>query len=939
MRHISTVFIIILAALLSCDRLLARPTTAYEAEQVVNGWLKADSRPLGTILGRTVSKIETFVNDSSQTIYYIVYIEPSGFVIISADNSVEPIIGFTNQGKFEPSPDNPLWALVHKDLNGRIAATQRSIGPSGTVENTNASSARRKWEHFINLAANDEGGLKLMGLNCLNDIRVIPFLQSQWGQTTVCGENCFNYYSPNNYPCGCLATTLAQLMRYFEHPTDGIGQKEFMVAVDNKVETYSTLGGDENGGPYNWSDMVLKPHLNCDTLTIEQRKAIGALCLDAGIAMHMQYSPEGSGALMSDTMIALLETFHYNNVVMGYNLGDDIGSGLYEMLNPCLDAKSPVLLGIQNDLGYDTGHAVLCDGYGYNSSTLYYHVNLGWNGIYDAWYNLPVIDVDMEYKTIISCLYNISTSGEGEIISGRVLYPEGNPIANATVFAKSGTQNPHTALTDNRGIYAFQGLKSDTTYRVWAEKEGYIFSRRAVATGTSQTGRKTAGNCWGIDFYPDIILDPQPISPLYVDNDAPGDPGPDDTTISDPFEDGSSEHPFDNIQEAIDIAEPGGTIFVLHGTYTGAGNRALDFKGKRIIVTSTDPNDPDVVAETKIDCNASEADQNCGFMFQSYETPQSILAGLTITGGYNSVGGGIICESCAAPTVMNCIFRDNQATYGGAIYIGNAGPRIINCQFNNNQADAGGAIYNFAEATDCNSILDNCLFLGNNATQNGGAVYNNGQVNSVFTNCVFTENTSSGGGGVVRNNYSTNLIFNNCIFNKNQAQNYGGVIRNSGDINVTINNCTFSANSAGFGGSSLACTVDDKGEGGTSSLRVINSIFYDGGNEIFNGDNSKITITYSNIQNSNGTGPWLGEGNFYADPCFADADNGDFHLKSQAGRYYSKSKSWVIDDLTSPCIDAGDTNSPIRDEPLPNGDIINMGAYGGTVEASKSSSI
>ena len=110
-------------------------------------------------------------------------------------------------------------------------------------------------------------------------------------------------------------------------------------------------------------------------------------------------------------------------------------------------------------------------------------------------------------------------------------------------------------------------------------------------------------------------------------------------------------------------------------------------------------------------------------------------------------------------------------------------------------------------------------------------------------------------------------------------------------------------------------------------------------NEIFNGDNSKITITYSNIQNSNGTGPWLGEGNFYADPCFADADNGDFHLKSQAGRYYSKSKSWVIDDLTSPCIDAGDTNSPIRDEPLPNGDIINMGAYGGTVEASKSSSI
>jgi hypothetical protein len=63
---------------------------------------------------------------------------------------------------------------------------------------------------------------------------------------------------------------------------------------------------------------------------------------------------------------------------------------------------------------------------------------------------------------------------------------------------------------------------------------------------------------------------------------------------------------------------------------------------------------------------------------------------------------------------------------------------------------------------------------------------------------------------------------------------------------------------------------------------------------------------------------------------------GDYHLKSQAGRWDPNSGEWVIDDVTSPCIDAGDPNTPVSDEPEPNGGIVNMGAYGGTIEASLS---
>ncbi len=94
-------------------------------------------------------------------------------------------------------------------------------------------------------------------------------------------------------------------------------------------------------------------------------------------------------------------------------------------------------------------------------------------------------------------------------------------------------------------------------------------------------------------------------------------------------------------------------------------------------------------------------------------------------------------------------------------------------------------------------------------------------------------------------------------------------------------------------------------------------------------------------------------GNIEQDPAFAmpgywdpngTPDNpsedffveGDYHLRSQAGRWDPNSGTWVADNVTSPCIDAGDPNAPLGDEPVPNGGIINMGAYGGTAEASMS---
>jgi hypothetical protein len=93
------------------------------------------------------------------------------------------------------------------------------------------------------------------------------------------------------------------------------------------------------------------------------------------------------------------------------------------------------------------------------------------------------------------------------------------------------------------------------------------------------------------------------------------------------------------------------------------------------------------------------------------------------------------------------------------------------------------------------------------------------------------------------------------------------------------------------------------------------------------------TVSFSDIQ---GGWPQAAPGNIAADPLFADPANADYHLKSKAGRWDPASESWVQDAVTSPCIDAGDPAAPVGDEPEPNGGRINMGAYGGTTEASKS---
>jgi len=490
--------------------------TAGHAKKLAQAWVAANPKPMGAQLGREIESVETFTDANSQPIYHVVYLRPTGFVIVPADDEIEPVICFASAGSFDPSPDNPLGALVSRDLPGRVNAAraiQKMVRSGKAIQSFtqqemeirhSGEKAFGKWAKLLNTA--DSCSIPMTShIGSVSDVRVSPLLQSKWNQQTVCSSACYNYYVPpygdgsaSNYPCGCVATAMAQYMRFWQYPTTGVGTERFTIYVDGSSQYAYLRGGDGSGGPYSWTDMTLVP--DCST-TDAQRQAIGALTYDAGVAVSMQYASDGSGAFMDDADTAMTATFGYSNSIYGYNSNNNISTAaLSAMINPNLDWGNPVILGISNSSN-GSGHAVVADGYGYSSSTLYHHLNLGWAGTSDAWYNLPNIDAYYTFNVVDSTIYNIYMSGSGEIISGRVTTTgSGPPISGATVTATKSGGTTYSAATNSNGIYAIAKIPANSSYTVSVTKTGYSFTSRSASTGRSQDGHSTSGNYWGIDF-------------------------------------------------------------------------------------------------------------------------------------------------------------------------------------------------------------------------------------------------------------------------------------------------------------------------------------------------------------------------------------------------------------------------------------------------------
>ena len=441
------------------------------------------------------------------------------------------------------------------------------------------------------------------------------------------------------------------------------------------------------------------------------------------------------------------------------------------------------------------------------------------------------------------------------------------------------------------------------------------------------------------------------------------------------------------IQAGIDAANDGDTVLVAPGDYVIT--ESISFRGKAItVVSEAGPDQTTIRMGTPTDPKRASV-----VIFENNETEASVLEGFTITGGKGSswisvnylCGGGILFNSSSG-TVRNCVIVQNRVvdSGGGVFCIYPCSPILIDCFIAENSAGvSGGGVFPWSGAS---LTLTNCIVRGNSSlrsTQAGGggaccgqdsfltmtdcvveknsAAYIGGGVHCVYssiatlTNCTIADNSALWTGGVA-GSFGSSLTVRHCAITGNTAQKWGGGI-NCLAASAAVTNCTIAQNTAGTGGG-IVCQAQSYGP---CSVTVTNSILWGNmaptGSEIIVRDTGAVlTIAYTNVAGGKagipvyGTLNW-GEGNIDVDPCFACIgywdDNGtrdssddvwvasDYHLKSEAGRWDPIGESWVVDDVTSPCIDGGDPMSPIGRESFPNGGFVNMGAYGGTSEASK----
>ena len=336
----------------------------------------------------------------------------------------------------------------------------------------------------------------------------------------------------------------------------------------------------------------------------------------------------------------------------------------------------------------------------------------------------------------------------------------------------------------------------------------------------------------------------------------------------------------------------------------------------------------------------------------------AIFTGCTFTGNSSDHDGGGVFNYTDA-TFTDCIFTQNFAVYDGGGMFNCGSPTLNNCMFGYNSAGYGGGLFNHFEGTPEPVILKNCDFQYNFANCGGGIYcwthpgYPTGYTS--LTMCEFVGNLAENYyGGAVASDSNTLTTLTNCLLCGNKAS-YGGAIDNY-DNSFLLTNCTFTANRASYGG----CINNEQSNG-----TVTNCIFWDDlanvkGSEITLYTGTDLNVSYSDLKNSpmaiyvdpNSSLTWK-SGNIEVDPCFAQAGywadpcstpddanddiwvDGDYHFKSEGWRWDANTNEWTWDDVTSRCIDAGNPGSPTGDELLSNSrSRINMGAYGGTAQAS-----
>jgi hypothetical protein len=296
------------------------------------------------------------VGSDSSTFTPLFYIynmnENEGFVIVTADDRITPILGYSISGRYEGQNLPPAFKKLLEEYKKEIQFI--------LVNNlTSDEEIKSQWQ-------------KLKSGESLNPQKnissVSPLLTTTWNQSPYYNDLCPYDYSYNDLTLtGCVATAMAQIMKYWNHPTQGTGFHSY-------ESDYGTLTANFAATTYNWAAMP-----NNVTST---NNAVATLMYHCGVSVDMNYGVSGSSAMTSDVVNALTSYFQYSTDAQYVQKSDYSNSDWIQLLKSELDASRPMQY---RGSGNGSGHSFVCDGY--NNSDLF-HFNWGWGGSSNGYFTL-----------------------------------------------------------------------------------------------------------------------------------------------------------------------------------------------------------------------------------------------------------------------------------------------------------------------------------------------------------------------------------------------------------------------------------------------------------------------------------------------------------------------------------------------------------------------
>lgn len=413
---------------------------------------------------------------NSAPLGFIIELEPTGFIVLPADDRLKPILGYSETSSFDTTKtyENIPFDFLITDLT-----LKRNALAAGAIAPARIKEAERQWQNLLN---NYHPGLKLNQWKNSRQLRwaveVGPLLSTEWNQGIQNGYNVFNLYTPNGWPCGCVALAMAEILKYYHWPPVGTGSHSYY--EDGRYH-YANFAGTT----YLW-DLMLNSYWGNSRFA--NRDAAGTLAYHCGIAVDMDYGLYGSVASTSDVANALYDYFRHSG-----SYASRSNSNFYSYLYSNITNYRPTQLAIKSSSG--VGHSIVVDGVRHNSGgTKYYHLVMGWSGMGDGWYDITqnFVSGGATWSSLTGLVYDIlpipMVNGMDTCHTGSyVVSWQVSPQLNADYFRLQEGTGPSTNIswtTISSSIsdtfYVVSGKTNDRYYyRVKAHRDGkwWLYSK------------------------------------------------------------------------------------------------------------------------------------------------------------------------------------------------------------------------------------------------------------------------------------------------------------------------------------------------------------------------------------------------------------------------------------------------------------------------------